>query len=179
MIPRSRHHQLIPSERIEKSILYIRGQKVLLDSELAQIYGITTARLNQQVRRNIARFPADFAFVVTEKEFAGLMLQFATSKIGRGGRRKLPFVFTEHGAVMVACILNTPVAVAASILVVRAFVRLRTLLASHIELARKLDALEAKLTKHDEKITSVFEAIRQLMTPEVPEKKGRIGFRLD
>lgn len=179
MIYRSRHRQLIPPERIEKCILLIRGHKVLLDSELAALYGVTTARLNQQVRRNIARFPADFAFMLSQKEFANLKLQFATSRSAWGGRRKLPLVFTEHGAVMAACVLNSPVAVAASISVVRAFVRLRTLLLSHMELARKLDALEAMLAEHDEKIIEVFETIRQLTTPNTFENERKIGFQLE
>ena len=173
----ARHQSLVPSERIEQSILVLRGQKVILDVDLAAIYGVTTARLNQQVRRNIDRFPEDFAFLLTPDEFDNLKLQFATSSSGWGGRRKPPFAFTEHGAVMAASVLNTAVAVSASIQVVRVFVRLRQLLASHVELSRKLDALEAKFTEHDKKLIVVFDAIRQLMNPPQPEKKGRIGFQ--
>jgi hypothetical protein len=110
---------LIPVERIEKSILAIRGHKVILDHDLAAIYGVPTKRLNQQVGRNIDRFPADFSFVLTPKEVTTLRLQFATSKGGRGGRRTAPVAFTEHGAVMAASVLNTPIAVAASVEVVR------------------------------------------------------------
>ena len=173
---RKRTRSLIPAERIERSILFIREHKVLLDSDLAAIYGVTTARLNQQVRRNIDRFPEDFAFVLSTAEFADLKLQFATSSSGWGGRRTPPFVFTEHGAVMAASVLNTPIAVAASIEVVRTFVRLRQLLTSNAALARRLDELE---TQYDAQFKVVFDAIRQLMTPPTgSQKKRRIGFRL-
>ena len=170
---------MISIERIEGHILLIRGQKVILDSELAEIYGVTTTRLNQQVRRNISRFPSDFAFLLTQEESTNLMLQIATSRLAWGGRRKPPMVFTEHGAVMAACVLNTPVAVAASILVVKAFVRLRKILSSNTEMLLRLDALERKFVEYDQRLSEVFDAIRQLMTPHEPEAKGKIGFRLD
>jgi hypothetical protein len=141
------------------------------------MYGVTTKRLLQQVRRNKDRFPKDFAFVLTGGEVAALRLQIATSNAGRGGRRYRPYVFTEHGAVMAASVLNTPTAVAISIEVVRAFVRLRQLLISHEDLARKLEAVEARLTGHDEQFAVVFEAIRELMTPPKAKPKGRIGFQ--
>jgi ORF6N domain len=172
----SRSHVLIPAARIERAILVIRGKKVLLDADLADIYGVSTARLNQQVRRNIDRFPSDFAFLLMDQEFADLKLHFATSSSGWGGRRKPPLAFTEHGAVMAASVLNTPVAVAASIHVVRVFVRLREMLASNEEFARKLQELEAKYAEHDQKFLVVFEAIRQLMAPPTTPKQGRIGF---
>jgi hypothetical protein len=143
------------------------------DADLAVIYGVTTARLNQQVRRNQERFPEDFAFSLTAKEFANLKLQFATSSSSWGGRRKLPLAFTEHGAAMAASVLNTPVAVAASIEVVRTFVRLRQLLISHQDLSRKLDDLEAKYAEHDQKLVRVFEALRQLMAPPPPPNARR------
>jgi len=168
---------LVPVERIERSILIVRGHKVILDADLAAIYGVTTARLNQQVRRNIQRFPADFAFLLSKNEFADLKLHFATSSSGWGGRRKPPFAFTEHGAVMAASVLNTPIAVEASVEVVRTFVRLRQMLASHKTLARRLDELERK---YDAQFKVVFDAIRQLMRPPTPaEKKRRIGFAAD
>ena len=163
---------LIPVERIEKAIYLIRGEKVL-DSDLASLYGVTTARLNQQVTRNIERFPEDFMFQLTNEEFKGLMLQIATSKKGRGGRRKLPLVFTEHGAIMAANVLNSKRAVQASVQVVRAFVRLRQMLASNAELASKLATLEKK---YDRQFKVVFDAIRQLMSPPLPGRK-QIGFR--
>jgi hypothetical protein len=170
---------LIPLERIEHAILFLRGQKVILDADLAKLYGVSTKRLNEQVRRNPERFPSDFLFQLTTNEWEALRSQTATLKRGRGQHRKyLPYVFTEHGAVMAANVLSSPVAIAASIQVVRAFVRLRLLLASHEELSRKLEALEKKYAEHDEQLATVFEAIRQLMKPpSVEPKKGRIGFR--
>ena len=170
-------NSFIPVERIEQLIVLIRGHKVMLDSDLARIYGVTTARLNQQVRRNLDRFPGDFMFHLTKDEFTNLMLQFATSSSGYGGRRKLPYAFTEHGAIMLASVLNSPVAVRASLHVVRAFVRLRELLASNTELARKWAELEQRVTGHDEHIQSLFEAIRRLMAPPKTERK-RIGFQV-
>ena len=163
----------IPLERIEKAIFLIRGEKVMLDSNLAKLYGVSTARLNQQVNRNLDRFPDDFMFRLTADEFNSLMLQNATSKKGRGGRRKLPYVFTEHGAIMAANVLASKTAVAASVQVVRAFVRLRQMLASNADLAKKLEELERK---HDSQFKIVFDAIRQLMTP-APAKVKPIGFR--
>ncbi|MEK6337706.1 MAG: ORF6N domain-containing protein [Acidobacteriota bacterium] len=168
-----KNSRVIPAERIEKAILYIRGEKVMLDSDLASLYGVTTARLNQQVTRNIERFPADFMFELSKEEFKSLMLQIATSKKGRGGRRKLPRVFTEHGAIMAANVLNSERAVQASVQVVRAFVRLRQMLTSNSALARKLDELEGK---YDRQFRVVFDAIRQLMSPPVTVGK-QIGFR--
>src|SRR5438874_4532236 len=136
---------LIPAERIEQAILLIRGHKVMLDSDLADLYGVTTSRLNEQVKGNRDRFSDDFIFRLTPKEFKDLKSQSATSSSQWGGRRKLPLAFTEHGAVMAANVLNNPVAVSASIQVVRAFVRLRQILATHKDLARKLEELERKL----------------------------------
>ncbi|MDO8464743.1 MAG: ORF6N domain-containing protein [Gallionella sp.] len=147
------------------------GQKVMLDANLAELYEVDTRRLNEQVRRNIERFPEDFMFQLTAEEFANLKSQFATSSWG--GRRKLPFVFTEHGAIMAASVLNSKRAIEASVQVVRAFVRLRQMLASNAELSRKLVALEKK---YDIKFRAVFEAIHQLMTPSDPKKKRPIGF---
>jgi hypothetical protein len=167
-------------ERVAAAILSLRGQKVILDSDLADLYGVTTTRLNEQVKRNTERFPADFMFRLSAQEFKDLISQSATSSSKWGGRRKLPLAFTEHGAVMAANVLNSPVAVAGSIEVVRAFVRLREILSTHKDLARKLEDLERKLGQHDEKFQIVFEAIRQLMAPASPgPKKPRIGFRPD
>jgi len=171
-VPRKR--EIGSTDQIERSILTIRGQRVMLDDDLAIVYGVPTKRLNEQVRRNIRRFPSDFSFLLTREEFTNLKSQFATSSLGWGGKRKPPRAFTEHGAVMAASVLNTPVAVQASIEVVRAFVRLRQFLVGHAELARKVAELEAKYADHNKKIATVFEAIRQLMKP--PEKAGRIGF---
>ena len=168
---------LVPVERIERLIYLVRGQKVMLDSDLAEIYGIPTHRLNEQVRRNLSRFPEDFAFQLTRQEFATLISQIAISKKGRGGRRTLPWVFTEHGAIMLASVLNSPVAVQASVRVVRAFVRLREMLASNRELAQKLAELERKFEGHDNAIRNLFEAIRQLLTTPKPRPR-KIGFHV-
>jgi len=167
---------VIPAERIERQILLVRGQKVIVDEDLASLYGVTTKRLNEQASRNSDRFPADFAFRLTRQEVANLRSQIATSSLSWGGRRKPPMVFTEHGVVMVASVLNSPIAVAASIEVVRAFVRLRQWLASHADLAKKLDDLEKKYAEHDEKFVLVFQAIRKLMEPPAAPPRGRIGF---
>jgi hypothetical protein len=159
----------------EKKIFILRGMKVILDADLAALYGVRTHRLNEQVKRNAERFPADFVFQLTENEAAGLISRFAISKSGRGGRRSLPFAFTEHGALMAASVLNSPRAVETGILVVRAFVKLKGLLAVHRQLAAQLRELELRLSSHDEQIGVLFDAIRKLMSPpETPRPK--IGF---
>jgi len=145
----------------------------MLDDTLAELYGVTTKRLNEQVRRNKTRFPEDFMFCLSKEEWDCLRSQFATSKTGRGGRRTRPYAFTEHGAVMLANVLNSPRAVQASIQVVRAFVKLRQMLASHEDLARKMHALEKK---YDRRFKVVFEAIKQMMAPSDPKRRP-IGFR--
>ncbi|HEU0204308.1 MAG TPA: ORF6N domain-containing protein [Burkholderiaceae bacterium] len=166
--------------------MLLRGQKVLLDNDLAALYGVETRRLNEQVRRNPERFPGDFMFQLSSDEFSGLMSQIATSNPGRGGRRKLPLAFTEHGALMAATVLNSPRAVEVSLYVVRAFVQLREVLATHKELAKRLAELEqqteALALKHDQlagntraQLKQVFEAIRELMIPPEPKKRP-IGF---
>lgn len=168
-----KNKSLIPAERIENSILVIRGQKVMLDADLAEIYGVTTKRLNEQVRRNVDRFPKDFAFRLSSQELNDLRSQFAATKWSK--RRSPPYAFTEHGALMAASVLNTPVAVETSVHVVRTFVRLRTVIATHKDLARKLATLE---NKYDAQFKVVFQAIRQLMAPPTEDqKKRRIGFR--
>jgi hypothetical protein len=172
----------VPVEGITRSILTLRGQRVILDSDLAAIYGVSTGRFNEAVKRNIERFPDDFMLRLSAAEYAALISQNATSKPGRGGRRKLPWAFTEHGAIQAANVLNSPRAVAMGIYVVRAFVHLRELLASNKDLARRLDQLEARLDKklatHDEAIAAILSAIRQLMNPPLPKRRG-IGFTAD
>jgi hypothetical protein len=164
--------------RIEEMIFLIRGQRVMLDSDLARVYGVTTKRLKEQFRRNVERFPLDFAFQLTSQELANLRSQFATSSL-HGGLRYLPIAFTEHGALMLASILNSPVAVDASIRVVRAFILMREQLAEHKELAGKLAELEARVSGHDESIKDLFEAIRQLVEPPAEEEKRKeIGFHI-
>ena len=166
---------LVP-EVIERRILLVRGQKVMLDSHLAELYGVTTKRLNEQVRRNARRFPGDFMFQLTLKEQEALRSHFATLKRGRGLHRKyLPYVFTEQGVAMLSSALNSERAIFVNIEIMRAFVRLREILATHKDLARKLEELEKN---YDEQFRIVFEAIRQLMTPPDPPKR-RIGFGVE
>ena len=165
---------LFVAANIETRILTIRGQKVMLDADLAELYGVETGALNRAVKRNSERFPEDFMFQLTAGEFANLKSQFATSSWG--GRRKLPYVFTEHGAIMAASVLNTARAIEISVHVVRAFVRLRELVSGHRELVQKLNQLERKVGAHDKAIAEIITAIRQLMTPEEPKKKRSIGF---
>jgi hypothetical protein len=162
---------------IEKAIFMIRGQKVMLDSDLAMLYGVTTKRLNEQVRRNATRFPADFMFQLDEKETSALRSQFATSKKSRGGRRYLPYVFTEQGVAMLSSVLHSERAIQVNIAIMRVFVELRGMLSAHRELAAKLELLENRIERHDEQIHAIFEAIRQLMTPPASPTK-KIGFEL-
>jgi hypothetical protein len=166
---------LIPAETIEKSILELRGQKVLLDRDLAALYGVPNKVLNQAVSRNKKRFPPDFMFQLTQQEFMHLKSQFVTSSsTAHGGVRKRPHAFTEQGVAMLSSVLNSDRAIEVNIAIMRAFVRLRELLSSHKDLARRLDELEKK---YDGNFKVVFEAIRQLMAPPPPPaKKGRIGF---
>ena len=164
-------------ENDEGTIYQIRGQRVMLDSDLAAIYGTTTMRLNERLRRNRQRFPQDFAFQLTSEEFMRLISQIAISKKGRGGRRKLPWVFTEHGAIMLASVLNSPVAIQASVRVVRAFVRLREMVAANAQLAGKLAELERRLDSHDEAIVDLFAALKRLLEPG-PKPKREIGFHV-
>ena len=171
------------TQHIARDILVLRGQRVIIDGDLAALYGVTTKRFNEQVRRNRERFPEDFMFQLTAEEAAALRSQFATIKTGRGQHRKyLPYAFTEHGAIMAASVLNSPRAVEMSVYVVRAFVRLREMLASNRELAQRFDELEARLEKrlaaHDEAIAAILSAIRELMNPAAPKRRG-IGFTAD
>jgi len=154
-------------------ITVIRGQRVMLDADLAELYGAETRRLNEQVRRNRAKFPSDFIFQLTDDEFKNLKSQFATSSWG--GTRKLPFVFTEHGAIMAATVLNSPRAVEMSVFVVRAFVQFRGILTTHKELAAKFEELEQRVSQHDQALFELMQAIKSLMTPPAPKKRS-IGF---
>ena len=169
---------LILAERIERAILLIRGHKVMMDSDLAELYGVETKNLNKAVKRNLARFPADFTFQLSPEEDAALRFQSGTSKpVGRGGRRYLPYAFTELGVAMLSSVLNSERAIEVNIAIMRAFVKLREILTAHKDLARKLEEIERKLGNHDEHFRVVFEAIRQLMLPPLDVKpKRRIGF---
>ena len=164
---------------IAGSIRVLRGQRVLLDAELAALYGVPTKRLNEQVRRNLERFPKDFLFQLTPEEASGLRSHTATSNASsRGGRRYLPYAFTEHGAIQAANVLNSPRAIEVGIYVVRAFVQLRQALASNAALAKKLDELERKVGDHDDAIKAILSAMRELMAPP-PAKRRGIGFTAD
>ena len=172
---------------IDNEIHLVRGQRVMLDSVLAEIYGVSTKRLNEQLKRNRKRFPADFAFQLTAQEFMNLKSQFATSSSdlrsqiatssAHGGKRKAPWVFTEHGAIMLASVLKSDIAIQASVRVVRAFVKLREMVAANAQLAAKLKELERRLDSHDEAIVDLFAALNRLLEP--PEKpKRKIGFHV-
>jgi hypothetical protein len=175
---------LIPTEVIESKILLIRGQKVILDRDLASLYSVPTKILKQAVKRNAGRFPPDFMFVLDPQEFAEWRSQFVTSKADRMGLRHRPMAFTEQGVAMLSSVLNSKRAIEVNILIMRTFVKLREMISSHKELAKKLDALEKK---YDAQFRVVFDAIRQLMEPTKPkrrkigyiakEKKGRYGRR--
>jgi hypothetical protein len=162
---------------IESRITILGHQKVILDTALADIYGVPVKRLNQQVRRNARRFPVDFMFQVTPRQFAILKMQFATSRLRHGGRRSFPFAFTEHGAIMAATVLNSDQAVEMSVFVVRAFVRLRHMIADNKVLASKIAELEEQMSVHDGKIQDIFQAINQLMAP-LAKRRSKIGFQV-
>ena len=170
----------IPAERIEKAILLIRGYKVMLSNDLAALYGVEPRALVQAVKRNSERFPDDFMFQLSKPEFDDLKSQNVISSVsGWGGaRRATPYAFTEHGAIMAASVLNTPRAIAASVYVVRTFVKLRELLSTHKELAAKLAELERKVGSHDVAIQSLMTAIRRLMEPPPAPPRPRIGFHI-
>lgn len=166
----SKQKSLIPIERIEAAILLIRGHKVMLDADLAELYGVATGNLNKAVKRNMERFPSDVMFQLTDEEYSNLRFQFG--RASWGGRRTSPFVFTEQGVAMLSSVLRSRRAAMVNVEIMRTFVKLRRILASHEELSRKLDSLERK---HDRQFKVVFDAIRQLMTapePVVP----RMGF---
>lgn len=166
---------LIPQEAIASKILLLRGKKVMLDRDLARLYGVTTGNLNKAVKRNIERFPEDFMFQLAKDEEK--TLRFQSGSLKRGQHPKyLPYVFTEQGVAMLSSVLRSKRAIQVNIAIMRVFVRLKEIISTHKELAYKLNELERKIEKHDEEICSIFEAIRQLMSP--PEKKRRIiGFK--
>src|SRR5258705_6173704 len=181
MICLNQFDQIMSSHRkianLQSAIHLIRGQRVMLDFDLAMIYGVTTKRLNEQLKRNRLRFPADFAFQLTVQEFRTLKSQIATSS-SHGGKRKLPWVFTEHGALMLASVLNSAIAVQASVRVVRAFVRLREMVAANAQLAAKLEELERRFDSHDEAIANLFATLKQLLEPSEAPKRREIGFHV-
>ena len=168
--------KIISAEGVLQSISWIRGQKVLIDSDLATLYGVTTGNLNKAVKRNLARFPSDFMFQLEPEELANLKFQFGIPSWG-GRRRSHPYAFTEQGIAMLSSVLNSERAVKVNIAIMRAFVKLRRMIDTNRELAQKFSELEKRVGKHDEEIVEILEAIRQLMKP--PEKPPReIGFHV-
>lgn len=163
-------------ELIEQRIYTLRGQRVMLDSDLAELYDVPTRRLNEQVQRNLKRFPEDFMFQLTKDEADSLRSQIATSKKGRGGRRYAPYVFTEQGVAMLSSVLNSERAIEVNIAIMRAFVKLRGMLAAHKELAQWLDEMEQR---YDSQFKAVFQAIRQLTEPPPVPPRRRIGFKTE
>jgi hypothetical protein len=166
---------LLPAEFIERKIYYLRGKKVMIDFDLAELYGVPTKRLNEQVKRNSDRFPEDFMFHLTQKEFESLKSHFATSN-ARGGMRKRSFAFTEQGVSMLSSVLRSPRAVKVNIEIMRTFVQLREILSTHKQLSEKLEKLESK---YDSQFKIVFDAIRALMAEPDPEEKAPIGFQAE
>ena len=168
----------IAADRVGQFILVVRRQRVLLDEHLARLYGVETRSLLQAVKRNLERFPPDFMFELCAAEWMALRSQSVTSKAGRGGRRYAPYAFTEQGVAMLSSVLNSDRAIAVNIEIMRSFVRIRRLFEADKSLARKFERLERKLASHDEAIVGILAAIRQLMTPPVPKRRG-IGFTAD
>jgi hypothetical protein len=157
-------------------IYLIRGQKVMLDMDLAELYQVETKRLNEQVKRNNLRFPPDFMFRLTNKEWESLRSQFATSKTGKGGARYLPLAFTEQGVAMLSSVLNSETAIRVNIRIIRVFTKMRELLLTHKDILLQLEKMESKLTSHDNDITVIFDYLKQLLNPPVPPR-NKIGFR--
>ncbi len=175
---KKKNQRAISPAEIEQAIHVIRGQRVMLDSDLAKLYGVTTGRLNEQVTRNRGRFPEDFAFQVTQHEFSALMSQNAISKTGRGGRRKRPWVFTEQGVAMLSSVLRSTTAVKVNIEIMRTFVRLRRLMATPGELVEQLTKLAETVQLHDDQIKVVTQVLQQMLEKPEPPKR-RIGFHRD
>lgn len=163
------------TKKVSSKILILRNQKVILDTDLAELYGVSVKQLNQQIKRNTDRFPPDFVFILSKEEDENLRSQNVTSTSGHGGRRYLPHAFTEHGAIMAASVLNSKRAVEMSIFVVRAFVQMRETLLVNQRVVTKLSELEARIDSHDAEIQELLEAIRELMAP-LPANSRRIGF---
>jgi len=166
---------IVLAKRVGSKILILRNQKVILDTDLAELYGVPVKRLNEQLKRNPQRFPRDFLFTLTREEYKHLRSQNATSSSAHGGRRYLPHAFTEHGAIMAATVLNSKRAIEMSVFVVRAFVQMRQSLVVNQHVVSKLSELEARLDSHDAEIQDLVDAIRELLTP-LPANNRRIGF---
>ena len=165
------------AETIEGAIHVIRGVRIMLDSDVAQYFGVTTKQLNQALARNAGRFPIDFAFQLVREEFTNLRSQIVTSRLAHGGRRYMPWAFTEHGVIMLATVLNSEVAVAASVRIVRTFVRLRELMVANLEFSHRLDEIERRMDSHDKDLAKLFAAIRKLVAP-LPADNREMGFHV-
>jgi hypothetical protein len=163
---------IVPTAVINQKIFFVRGTRVMLDADLAQLYGVATKNLNKAVKRNASRFPTDFMFQLSSKDLHSLRFQFGTSKLGRGGRRFAPYAFTEQGIAMLSSVLRSARAVQVNVAIMRTFVRLREMLATHEELRRKIDVMEKR---YDARFQAVFETIRQMLETPIPAKKA-IGF---
>ena len=163
--------------KIATAIYLLRSHRVMLDEDLAKLYGVKTKALNLAVKRNKTRFPNDFIFQLAKEENDSLRFQFETSKVARGGRRYLPYVFTEQGIAMLSSVLKSEKAIQVNIAIMRTFTKLREILTSNTELAHKLAAIEEKIEQHDANIQDIFEVIRQIINPPAPKPKGPIGFQ--
>ncbi|MDD5570588.1 MAG: ORF6N domain-containing protein [Bacteroidales bacterium] len=168
---------MIPEETITSKIYYIRGQKVMIDRDLAKLYEVKTKVLKQSVKRNLKRFPVDFMFKMTEKEFENWRSQFVTSNSDKMGLRHYPFCFTEQGVTMLSCILNSKLAIEINIRIIRVFTKMREMLLTHKEILLKLEQLEKKIIKHDDEIEIIFNTLRELIKPPIQERK-RIGYKV-
>ena len=177
MAEEKRNDIMIPDERIANKIYLIRGHKVMIDSDLAELYGVETRRLNEQVKRNISRFPIDFMFQLNEDEFKNLKSQFATSSWG--GRRKLPFVFTEHGVLMLSSVLNSEKAINVNIQIMRIFTKVREMLTDNLSLKLEIEEIKKKLQNQDKNIEMVFNYLDELIEKQDnPKPRRKIGFKL-
>ena len=170
---------IILSKRVSSKILVLRNQKVILDTDLADLYGVTVKRLNEQLKRNLQRFPPDFLFTLTRVEYQNLRSQNATSRSAHGGRRYLPYAFTEHGAIMAATILNSPNAVAMSVFVVRAFMQMREQLAANAAILKRLAEIDKTLLEHDSALRTIWTKLQPLLAPPPEKPRRRIGFNRD
>jgi ORF6N domain len=175
-MPKSTKSVMVPDELLMNKIYLIRGQKVMLDMDLAELYQVGTKRLNEQVRRNKLRFPADFMFRLTSKEWNSLRSQIATSNTGRGGIRYLPYAFTEQGVAMLSSVLNSETAIRVNIRIIRVFTKMRELLLTHKDILLQLEKMENKIASHDGDITVIFDYLKQLLNPPNPPR-NKIGFK--
>jgi len=168
---------VIPDETVINKIYYIREQKVMLDSDLAELYGIETFRLNEQVKRNIVRFPEDFMFQLTSDEWESLTSQFAMSKKGRGGRRTIPYVFTEHGVLMLSSVLNSEQAIQVNIQIMRIYTKIREMLAAHQDVFLRMEQVEKQMIKHDQKIELLFDYLSKFIERE-DRPREKMGYKI-